>query len=239
MIIIPAIDIIDGKPVRLYQGDYKQKEIVGENVLDIAMEFQEAGAEYVHIVDLDGAKKGELVNRDIIVQVAKALDIPIEVGGGIRTMETIDFLIENGVSRVILGSVAIDDEELLVQAVKKYKDKIAVGIDCKDGRVCVHGWLKNSEVRYLDFAKKIQNIGVKNIIFTDISRDGTLQGPNITMLNLLSYELDIQITASGGVKDINCIKELNERNIYGAIIGKAIYAKTISLKEAIEVTKNR
>lgn len=239
MIIIPAIDIIDGKPVRLYQGDYDKKEIVGESVLDIAQEFQRKGAEYIHIVDLDGAKSGELVNKEIIVEVANKLDIDVEVGGGIRTMETIDYLIQNGVARVILGSVAIDDEKLLVKAIEKYGDKIAVGIDCKDGRVCVHGWLKNSDIRYLDFAKKMQKLGVKNIIFTDISRDGTLQGPNIAMLNLLSYELDVKITASGGVKDINCIKALNKLNIYGAIIGKALYAKTISLDDAIEVTKSR
>lgn len=239
MIIIPAIDIINGKPVRLYQGDYDKKEIVGDSVLDIALEFQESGAEYVHLVDLDGAKKGELINKEIIVEVAKTLNIPVEVGGGIRNMETIDYLIENGVSRVILGSVAIDDEALLVEAVKKYRDKIAVGIDCKDGRVCVHGWLKSSDVRYLDFAKKIQEIGVKNIIFTDISRDGTLEGPNLTMLSLLANELDVKITASGGVRDINCIKELNSLRIYGTIMGKAIYAKTIDLKEAIDVTKNR
>ena len=238
MIIIPAIDIIDGKPVRLYQGDYDKKEVVGESILDIALEFERKGAEYVHLVDLDGAKAGELINKDIIVEVAKTLNVDVEVGGGIRNMETIDFLIENGVARVILGSVAIDNEKLLIEAVKKYGDKIAVGIDCKDGRVCVHGWLKDSDVRYLDFAKKMESLGVSNIIFTDISRDGTLQGPNLAMLNLLSLELNVKVTASGGVRDINCIKSLNALNIYGAIIGKALYAETISLEESIAVTKN-
>ncbi|MEG0296517.1 MAG: 1-(5-phosphoribosyl)-5-[(5-phosphoribosylamino)methylideneamino]imidazole-4-carboxamide isomerase [Clostridium sp.] len=239
MIIIPAIDIIDGKPVRLYQGDYDKKEIVGEDILEIALEFQRKGAEYVHLVDLDGAKEGKLINGDIIVNVAKTLDIPVEVGGGIRTIEDIDYLIENGVSRVILGSVAIDDELLLIKAVKKYKDKIAVGIDCKDGKVCTHGWLSSNNVRYLDFAKKMQKIGVDNIIFTDIARDGTLSGPNLAMLNLLVRELDVKITASGGVRDIDCIKALNDLRIYGAITGKAIYSGTISLDEAIEVTKKR
>lgn len=237
MIVIPAIDIMKGKAVRLYQGDYEKKEVVGENVLDIALDFQKKGAKYVHLVDLDGAKKGELVNGEIIVEVAKTLDVPVEVGGGIRTMKEIEYLLDNGVSRVILGSVAIDNENLLIEAVKKYGDKIAVGIDCKDGRVCVHGWLVNSDVRYLDFAKRMQDIGVKNIIFTDISRDGTLKGPNLPMLNLLAMELDIKITASGGVRDINCIKELNKLTIYGAIVGKALYANTISLEEAINITK--
>ena len=144
MIILPAIDIIDGKPVRLYQGDYNKKEIVAEDILETAKSFQQAGAEYIHLVDLDGAKKGELVNGDVIIKVAKTLDIPVEIGGGIRNFETIKYLIENGVSRVILGTSAMEDEELLTKAIEAYGDKIAVGIDCKDGYAYGRGWIEGS-----------------------------------------------------------------------------------------------
>lgn len=237
MIIIPAIDIIDGKPVRLYQGDYNKKEVVAEDILETAKSFEKLGAGYVHLVDLDGAKKGQLVNGEVIIKVAKTLDIPVEVGGGIRSLETIDYLLTNGVSRVILGTSAMEDEEMLKTAVLKYKEKIAVGIDCKDGYAYGRGWLEGSSLYYIDFAKKLEKIGVKNVIVTDISKDGTLEGPNVEMLKKLSEEVNIDITASGGIRDIDNIKALNDLNLYGAITGKAIYAKTLSLEEAIKVTK--
>ena len=237
MIILPAIDIIDGKPVRLYQGDYNKKEIVAEDILETAKSFQQAGAEYIHLVDLDGAKKGELVNGDVIIKVAKTLDIPVEIGGGIRNFETIKYLIENGVSRVILGTSAMEDEELLTKAIEAYGDKIAVGIDCKDGYAYGRGWLEGSSLYYIDFAKKLEALGVKNIIVTDISKDGTLEGPNVEMLKKLSEEVNMDITASGGIRDIDNIKDLNDLNLYGAITGKAIYSNTLSLEEAIKLTR--
>ena len=166
MIIIPAIDIIDGKPVRLYQGDYNRQEIVAENVLETALEFQKQGAKYIHLVDLDGAEKGELVNGDIIVKVVNELDIPVEVGGGIRTFEDIEYLISNGVSRVILGTIAIEDEDLLKRAIFYFGKKIAVGIDCKEGYAYGRGWLEGSKLYYIDFAKRLEVLGIQNIIVT-------------------------------------------------------------------------
>lgn len=234
MIILPAIDIIDGKPVRLYQGDYSKKEIVADDIFETAKSFEEAGAEYVHLVDLDGAKEGSNKNHELVINLAKTLNIPVELGGGIRNFETISYLLDNGVSRVILGTVAIEDEELLKKAVDTYKEKIAVGIDCKDGKLCGRGWLENSELDYIDFAKKMESIGVKNIIVTDISKDGTLMGPNLEMLKKLKESVNIDITASGGISNIDDIKELNKIGLYGAITGKAIYAKTLSLEEAIK-----
>lgn len=237
MIIIPAIDIIDGKPVRLYQGDYEKKEIVAEDILETAKSFENLGAEYLHLVDLDGAKQGCLVNSEIIIKVANTLKIPVEVGGGIRNYETIEYLINNGVSRVILGTSAMENRELLIRAVKNYGSKISVGIDCKDGYACARGWLEESSLYYIDFAKKLKNIGVDNIILTDISKDGTLEGPNLEILKSLKEEVDIKITASGGIRDISNIKELKRMDLYGAITGKAIYSNTLSLKEAIKLSK--
>lgn len=237
MIIIPAIDIIDGKPVRLYQGDYNKKEIVAEDILETAKKFESLGAEYIHLVDLDGAKKGELVNGEVIIKVANSVNVPVEVGGGIRTFETIKYLIDNGVSRVILGTSAMEDEELVKKAIAAYKEKIAVGIDCKDGYACGRGWLEKSSLYYIDFAKKLKELGVETVIVTDISKDGTLEGPNVEMLKKLKDEVDINITASGGIRDIKNIKDLNDMDIYGAITGKAIYAETLSLEDAIKLSK--
>lgn len=237
MIIIPAIDIIDGKPVRLYQGDYNKKEIVAKDVLDTSKNFEYLGAQWIHLVDLDGAKKGELVNSNVIIKVAQTLSIPIEVGGGIRTFEDIKYLIDNGVSRVILGTSAMEDENLLNKALREYGEKIAVGIDCKDGYACGRGWLQESSIHYIEFANRLEKLGVKNIIVTDISKDGTLEGPNIEMLNELKKEVCMDITASGGIRDVSNIKALKEIDVYGAITGKSIYAKTLSLEEAIKVTR--
>ena len=237
MIILPAIDIIDGKPVRLYQGDYNKKEIVADDIFETAKSFERVGADYIHLVDLDGAKSGGNENHELVIRIAKELNIPVELGGGIRSLDTIKHLLENGVSRVILGTIAIEDENLLKTAVDTYGEKIAVGIDCKDGKVDGRGWLEGSNLDYLDFAKKMENIGVKNIIVTDISKDGTLQGANVEMLKKLKSTVDIDITASGGVRDLDNIKELMEIDLYGAITGKAIYAETLSLEEAIRISK--
>lgn len=237
MIIIPAIDIIDNKPVRLFQGDYDKKEIVGEDILEVAKSFEAAGAEYVHLVDLDGAKAGAMINKDIIVEVANSLKIPVEVGGGIRTYEDVKYYIDNGISRVILGTAAIEDLDFVKRLVAEFKEKIAVGIDCKDGYLCGRGWLETTKLHYLDFAKTMEQIGIDNIIVTDISKDGTLQGTNIDMIVELKKSVNIKLTASGGVKDITDIEKLNNLGIYGVIAGKAIYSGSLSLEEAIEECK--
>lgn len=237
MIVIPAIDIIDGKPVRLYQGDYNKKNIVGDDILDLAKQFEKDGAKYLHIVDLDGAKAGRVCNKEIILKVVEALSIPVEVGGGIRTYEDVKYLIENGVSRVILGTSAIENVELLEKLVSEFKEKIAVGIDCKDGFVCTRGWLVNSEIHYRDCIKNVEALGVKNVIITDISKDGTLQGPNLDMIEDVKSFSNIDITASGGVKNLEHIKQLKELDIYGSIVGNAIYSNNLNLKEAVELLK--
>lgn len=237
MIIIPAIDIIDGKPVRLYQGDYNKKEVVGQDVLKIAKNFEIAGAEYIHLVDLEGAKKGKLINNKIIIEVAKSVNLPIEVGGGIRTYENIKCLIDNGISRVILGTVAIENLDFVKRALDKFGDKISIGFDCKNGYLCGRGWLKESKFNYIDFSKEMEKMGVDNIILTDISRDGTLQGVNIGMLKKLNENICMNITSSGGIAKIDDIRELKNLNIYGVIIGKALYSKHINLKEAIDLCK--
>ena len=233
MIIIPAIDIIDKSPVRLYQGDYGKKEVVGTSVLDIAKEFERLGAKYLHCVDLDGAKSGKKENAQLIVSLVKEVSMPIEVGGGIRSMEDIAYYLDNGIARVILGTAAISNVALLKEAISTYGDKIAVGLDCKNGYVCGNGWLEDSDYYYIDFAKKMESLGVKTIIFTDISKDGTLAGPNMEMLQALKDAVNIQIVASGGIKDIGHIQQLKNLDIYGAITGKAMYAKTLDLKEAL------
>ncbi|AGX44096.1 1-(5-phosphoribosyl)-5-[(5-phosphoribosylamino)methylideneamino]imidazole-4-carboxamide isomerase [Clostridium saccharobutylicum] len=236
MIILPAIDIMDGKPVRLYQGDYDKKEIVAEDIFETAKSFERAGAKYLHLVDLDGAKNGSNQNHELVIKIAGMLNIPVELGGGIRSFETIKYLLDNGVSRVILGTIAIEDEELLTKAIEAYGEKVAVGIDCKDGKVYGRGWLAGSNLDYIDFARKMEKLGVKNIIVTDISKDGTLEGPNVEMLRKLKETVKIDITASGGIRDIENIKDLLEINLYGAITGKAIYAGTLSLEEAIKMS---
>lgn len=237
MIILPAIDLRDGKCVRLYKGDFNKSEIVADSPINTAISFKEAGAEYIHMVDLDGALKGKGVNVDIVSKVIKTVDIPVELGGGIRDIETIDYLIEKGISRVILGTAALNNPSLVKEAVKKYGDKIAVGIDAKDGYVAVDGWLNVSKVNYIDFAKEMESIGVKNIIFTDISRDGTLTGPNLEALSKLKESVGCDITASGGIKNIQDVDSIKKMGLYGVIIGKAIYSNNIDLKEAVELSK--
>ena len=233
MVIIPAIDIIDGKAVRLYQGDYNKKDNMQGEVLDIAKSFKEAGAKLIHLVDLDGAKEGKLINKDLILKVVNDLNIDVEVGGGIRTFEDIKALIDGGVKRVILGTVAIENKDLLRKVVEEFKEKIAVAIDFKDGYIHTKGWLNKSEIYYKDLIKELEVIGVKNIIVTDITKDGTLLGPNIEIMKELSEFTSIDITSSGGIKNLDNIIELNKLNIYGCIVGKAIYSKDVNLKEAI------
>ncbi len=238
MKIIPAIDIIENRPVRLYQGDYSKKTVVGTSVLDIAKEFEMEGAKYLHVVDLDGAKSGHLVNNDLILDIVKITNLSIDVGGGIRNMNTIDYYLNNGVSKITLGTAAIKNKDLLIEAVNKYGDRIIVGVDCRDEMLCVSGWTDKEDVHYLDFVRDLIKLNVKTIIFTDISKDGTLDGPNYEMLKTLREVYPYEIIASGGVKDITHIEKLKEMNIDGVITGKAMYEKTLSLPQAIQVGGN-
>lgn len=233
MIILPAIDIINNQPVRLYQGDYDQKEVVGDSVLALAQRFVKEGAHFLHLVDLDGAKAGERVNAACIKAVAKNVNVPIEVGGGIRTIADIADYIENGVERVILGTSAMEEPTLLQEALRRYGTHIAVGIDCKDGYACGRGWLSQSDLYYIDFAKKLEAMGVSTIIVTDISKDGTLQGPNVEMLQKLKQAVHMHIIASGGVRDLTHIQALRQLDIDGAITGKAVVCGTLDLPAAI------
>jgi phosphoribosylformimino-5-aminoimidazole carboxamide ribotide isomerase len=234
MIILPAIDIKDGQCVRLTKGDFATVEKVAEDPLETALEFQRQGAKWLHMVDLDGAVEGELINREIFLNVAKNTDLKVELGGGIRNMESIRFYLENGISRVILGSAAVSNPKLVEEAVAQYGDKIAVGIDARNEMVSASGWLDDSDVHYIDLAKKMEEVGVSCIIFTDISKDGTLSGPNLEQLSRINEAVSCQIIASGGIHVIEDIIALNEMQLYGAICGKSIYRGTLSLTEAIE-----
>lgn len=237
MNIFPAIDLYDKKAVRLLKGDYEKMTVYSENPPEIALDFEAKGAKYLHLVDLEGAKDGTTPNLEVVKKIIDATNLFTEIGGGIRSMETIEKYISIGVDRVILGTAAVKDEALLIEAVKKYGDKIAVGVDIKDGYVAISGWLEKSNLECFEFCEKMQNLGVKTLICTDISKDGAMQGTNCDLYKKLSEKFDIQITASGGVSSIEDVKKLRELNIYGAIIGKAYYLKAISLEEAIEVAK--
>lgn len=237
MIIFPAIDIIDGKPVRLYKGDFSTAAQVAENALETALSFVEAGCEWVHMVDLDGSLKKKPVNAQTFITVARETPLKVELGGGIRTMNDIDFYAQNGISRIILGSVALKDPQLVKEAVKEFGDLIAVGIDAKNGYAAAEGWTQNSNVYFTDLASQMESAGVKTIIYTDIGRDGTLSGPNIEQLKEINDAVSCNITASGGVTDINDIRLLRDNGLYAAICGKSIYQGTLNLKEAVEACK--
>jgi phosphoribosylformimino-5-aminoimidazole carboxamide ribotide isomerase len=234
MLILPAIDILGGECVRLYKGEYGTARKVAEDPFTTVERFLLAGATYIHMVDLDGAKTGQKVNADLFCALAKKSSIPIELGGGIRDMETVTYYIDNGIARIILGSAAIKNPKFLKEAIETYGEKIAVGIDAKNGFVSVSGWLENSDVNYIEFAKKMEQLGVKNIIFTDISRDGTLEGPNLQMLRDLQAQTRLDITASGGIKNIEDIADLSKMKLYGAIVGRSIYDGTLDLMEAVK-----
>lgn len=233
MIILPAIDIIDGKPVRLYQGDYGKQEQVAQSVVETACTFAGQGAQWLHLVDLDGARMKRPVNRDLILEAVRASGLPAEVGGGIRTMEDIAGYLDHGLARVILGTSALQDPELVREAVARYGDRIAVGIDAKDGLVMVDGWMGQSGRHYLDVARQMEQMGVRTLIFTDISRDGTLSGPNLEMLKALQQAVQVHVIASGGIHHLQDIEALAALDLHGAITGKAMYAGTLDLQEAI------
>ena len=234
MIILPAIDIKDGNCVRLVKGDYGTAHKVAESYMDTAKMFVSCGAEWIHMVDLDGAKDGSLANKDIFLDVAKNTKLKVEVGGGIRTPEAAEMYLSGGVERVIIGSAAVKDPALVKTLVREYGEHIAVGIDAKDGMVATEGWLETSDVRFTDLAKAMSDIGVKYIIFTDISKDGTLSGVNTKQLDEINKACSANIIASGGVKNTEDIRKCRELGLYGAICGKSIYSGTLDLKEAIK-----
>ena len=237
MLIFPAIDLFEGKAVRLLKGDYARMTVYNEEPLSVARDFADQGATCLHLVDLEGAKSGTTPNIDTIRRLAAESNLFTEVGGGIRTMNTVRAYLDAGVDRVILGTAAVKDEAFLREAVSAYGEKIAVGVDIRDGKVAIHGWTETSEIDAMDFMAKLEQIGVRTVICTDISRDGAMAGTNHDLYRQLSEKYALQIIASGGVSSLEDVRRLAKRNLYGAIIGKAYYTGAISLKEAIEVAE--
>ncbi len=237
MKIFPAIDLYEGKAVRLLKGNYNDLTVYSENPIEIAKDFESQGATELHTVDLEGARDGGTPNIEIIKDFVKNTDLNVEVGGGIRSMETVEAYLNAGVRRVILGTAAVTDEKFLIEAVEKYGDKIAVGADIKDGKVAIKGWIEKSEYSTFDFFEKLQKIGVATVICTDISKDGAMQGTNRELYKELSEKFNVNIIASGGVSSLDDVKALSDMNLFGAIIGKAYYTGAIKISDALEVTK--
>ena len=237
MNIFPAIDLYEKKAVRLYKGNYDEMTVYSENPIEIARDFEKCGARFIHMVDLEGAKSGETPNIDVVSRVARETDLFVEIGGGIRDLEVAERYFNAGVDRVILGTAAVTDEAFLLSAVEKYGERIAVGADVKDGKIAIKGWLESSRYTLDEFLARMQSIGVKNVICTDISRDGAMRGTNLALYKELSEKYSMQIVASGGVSTLDDVKELRKMELYGAIIGKAYYTGAINLSEAIEVAK--
>ena len=236
MIIFPAIDILDSRCVQLVRGEFGTAEKVAADPVETAKHFEDCGVEYIHMVDLNGSKEGRPQNAGVFIEIVKNVHIPVELGGGIRNMETVDYYIKNGISRVILGSAALTDKNFVAEAVKKYGGRISVGIDAKNRKVKTGGWLVESEVDFIELAAEMEKIGVDNIIYTDIGVEGMLGGVNLEHYKELSAAVGINITASGGVRDMEDIKNLCGLGIYGAICGKSIYSGTLDLKTAVEYT---
>ncbi len=237
MILFPAIDLYDGKAVRLYKGDYAQMTVYSEHPEDVARDFVACGADHIHIVDLAGAKDGTTPNFDAVCAIKAASGAFCEIGGGIRTMEVVRRYLNAGLDRVILGTAAVTDRAFLREAVSEYGEKIAVGVDLKDGCVAVKGWTETTALTAEAFCAELQALGVKTLICTDISRDGAMQGTNIALYRGLSARFALDFTASGGVSSLEDVKRLREMGLYGAIIGKAYYTGALNLREAIEAAK--
>ncbi len=237
MLILPAIDLYDKKAVRLYKGDYEQMTVYSNNPLEIASDFEKKGANFVHLVDLEGAKNGTTPNIDIVRKIADYTSLDIEIGGGIRDEETIKKYLDLGVTRVILGTAAVTDSEFLERVTAKYKSSIAVGVDLKDGYVAIKGWTEKSQKTADEFFSYLSSIGVKTVICTDISKDGAMEGTNRALYKELSEKYSMDIVASGGVSSLEDIEALREMNLYGAILGKAYYIGAVDLQKAIEVAK--
>lgn len=239
MIILPAIDLYEKKAVRLYKGDYENMTVYSENPLRVAEDFRNKGASWIHMVDLEGAKDGTVPNLDIVKQVAQETGLLVEIGGGIRSIKTAEKYFEAGVSRIILGTAAVNDEAFLKTAVGRYGSAVAVGADIKDGYVAIKGWLEKSSYTLRDFMKKMQKLGVETVICTDISRDGAMKGTNLRLYSELSAEFSMNIIASGGVSSMKDIRELKKMDIYGAILGKAYYTGAVDLGDAIEEAEKK
>ena len=237
MELFPAIDLIGGCAVRLVKGDYAQKTVYSENPAEVAKSFAAAGAKYLHVVDLEGAKDGGTPNLETIKNIVENGGLLVEVGGGIRSEEVIRKYLDVGVFRVILGTAAVQNPAFLEEMVQKYGEKIAVGVDIKDGMVAIKGWTEVSQESCFDFCEKLQKIGVKTIICTDISKDGLLSGTNLELYKELSEKFSVDIVASGGVTTLDDVKKLADMGMYGAILGKALYTGNIDLKAAVELTK--
>ena len=237
MILFPAIDLYEGKAVRLYKGDYQNMTVYSNNPIEIARDFENAGCTHIHMVDLEGARDGTTPNLAVVEQVARETGLFVEIGGGIRSMETVKRYLDAGVSRVILGTAAVKDPDFLREAVAAYGTAIAVGADVKDGCIAIKGWLETAQVTLEEFLRDMQKIGIRNVICTDISRDGAMRGTNLALYRQLSKAFDLEITASGGVSTLEDVKALREMELYGAIIGKAYYTGAIDLREALEVAK--
>lgn len=236
MLIFPAIDLFEGKAVRLYKGKYEEMTVYSERPWEVSKKFKDAGCEYIHIVDLEGAKNGDTPNIETVKRIVKESGLKAEIGGGVRSMETVEKYLDAGVMRVILGTAAVKDPVFLEEAVKKFGERVAVGADILNGNVAIKGWTETADLTCDDFFKKLEDLGVQTVICTDISKDGTMLGTNRQMYKELSQKFKIDIVASGGVNSIDDIIALNEMNLYGAIIGKAYYTGAIDLKKALEVS---
>ncbi|MFA5367397.1 MAG: 1-(5-phosphoribosyl)-5-[(5-phosphoribosylamino)methylideneamino]imidazole-4-carboxamide isomerase [Dehalococcoidia bacterium] len=235
MEIIPAIDLRGGKCVRLYQGDYNQETVFSEDPVDTAKHWRSLGTRRLHIVDLDGAAKGEICHFDAISSIASAVSIPVEVGGGIRTIESIEKLLGAGVGRVILGTAAIENRDMVKEACKRFGERIIAGVDARDGFVATRGWIESSKITAVDLIKDMQSIGIVRVIYTDIARDGTLTEPNFAAIRELMTAVDVKIIAAGGISSIEHLSKLAAIGVEGAIVGRAIYTGHIDLKKALEV----
>lgn len=237
MKVFPAIDLFSGKAVRLFKGDYEKMTVYSDNPIEIARDFENSGAKFIHLVDLEGAKDGTTPNLEIVKRIANETSLFCEIGGGIRNIQTVKKYLESGVDRVILGTAAVKDDIFLKSAIDMYGDRIAVGIDIKDGFVATHGWTEKSEYTTDEFFAKMEDLGVEYIICTDISKDGAMQGTNRALYRRLTEEFSLDITASGGVSSMEDILALRQLNLYGAIIGKAYYTGAIDLRQALEAAK--
>ena len=237
MKLFPAIDLYEGKAVRLFKGEYQKMTVYSENPTEIALDFFSKGAKFMHVVDLEGAKTGETPNIETVKKLVSATGAFVEVGGGIRSEKVVERYLTAGVNRVILGTSAVENPEFLKNCIKEFGDKIAVGVDIKDGFVAIKGWTEKSAFTGVDFCKKMQDEGVKTIICTDISKDGAMLGTNHELYKRLKKELSIDVIASGGVSSIEDVKNLKEIDIYGAIIGKAYYTGAINLSDALKVAR--
>jgi phosphoribosylformimino-5-aminoimidazole carboxamide ribotide isomerase len=232
--LYPAIDMRGGNCVRLLQGDYDKETIYGDSPFDMARAFAADGAEWIHMVDLDGAKDGKRVNDRFVIEAAKELNVKVQIGGGIRSEEDILHYLENGITRVIIGSIAVSNPEFAIEMIQKYGQQIVVGIDAKNGYVATHGWLNTSEVKAVELSKRFADAGAETFIFTDIATDGTLAGPNIAAVCEMAEVTGKNVIASGGVSSLADLRALNAEGVRGAIVGKALYENRFTLKEALD-----